>query len=128
MSFESLLEQEIISEIENLDDMEAGTEQHKTAVESVTKLMDKAIEIKKIDIEHKDRVGSSADEIELRLKQMEEEKKDRLIKNILAGAGVIIPVAVTVWGTYKTLKFEEEGTVTTMMGRGFIQKLLPKQK
>ena len=59
---------------------------------------------------------------------MEEEKKDRLIKNILTGAGIIIPLGVTVWGTLKTLKFEEEGTVTTLMGRGFINKLFPKGK
>ena len=60
-------------------------------------------------------------------KQMEEEKKDRWIKNGLAAAGIIIPTLVTIWGTVKSIKFEETGTITTIMGRGFINKLLPKK-
>ena len=29
--------------------------------------------------------------------------------------------------TLTSLKFEEEGTVTTIVGRGFVNKLLPKK-
>ena len=59
--------------------------------------------------------------------KMEEEKKDRLVKNCISIGGIVLPVAVTIWGTLKSLKFEESGTVTTIMGRGFINKLLPKK-
>ena len=58
---------------------------------------------------------------------MEEDRKDRRFKNGIALGGIVLPLAVTIWGTLKTLKFEEEGTVTTMMGRGFINKLIPKK-
>ena len=58
---------------------------------------------------------------------MEDEKKDRLIRNCISAAGIIIPSLLTIWGTFKTFKFEQEGTVTTIMGRGFINKLLPKK-
>jgi len=106
----------IVEELETLRDMEVGTEQYKATVDGVAKLMDRAIEMNKID-----------NELYEKEKQREEEKKDRLIRNILTGAGIAIPAALTIWGTLKSLKFEETGTVTTIVGRGFINKLLPKK-
>ena len=66
-------------------------------------------------------------EQKLKLKQMEEDKKDRLIKNCMTAAGIVIPSVLTIWGTLKSLEFEKTGTVTTIMGRGFINKLLPRK-
>ena len=43
MNNDSLLEQEIKSEIESLKDLEVGSEKHKNAVDGVTKLMDRSI-------------------------------------------------------------------------------------
>ena len=123
MSIESLTEVEISDEFAKLSKMEAGTEPYAKTVDGLTKLMDRAIEMKKLDIEEKSRKK----EDQLKNTQMEEDRKDRLIRNILTGAGIVIPSVITVWGTLKSLKFEEEGTVTTIMGRGFINKLLPKK-
>lgn len=126
-NIETLLHEEIQDGFDALSKMERGTEIHKTTVDEVAKLFDKAIEIEKIEIEAKDK--AKAREIEARLKQaqMEEDRKDRRFKNGIALGGIVLPLAVTIWGTLKTLKFEEEGTVTTMMGRGFINKLIPKK-
>lgn len=126
-NIETLLHEEIQDGFDALSRMERGTETHKTTVDEVAKLFDKAIEIEKIEIEAKDK--AKAREIEARLKQaqMEEDRKDRRFKNGIALGGIVLPLAVTIWGTLKTLKFEEEGTVTTMMGRGFINKLIPKK-
>ena len=126
-NIETLLHEEIQDGFDALSRMERGTEIHKTTVDEVAKLFDKAIEIEKIEIEAKDK--AKAREIEARLKQaqMEEDRKDRRFKNGIALGGIVLPLAVTIWGTLKTLKFEEEGTVTTIMGRGFINKLIPKK-
>ena len=59
--------------------------------------------------------------------QMEDERKDRLVRNGITIASIVIPTAVTIWGTLKSFKFEETGTVTTTIGRGFINKLIPKK-
>jgi hypothetical protein len=58
---------------------------------------------------------------------MKDEKKDRLFKNIISAAGVVLPLIVTIWGTKVSMQFEKEDSFTTIMGRGFIQKLLPKK-
>lgn len=126
-NIENKLYVEIDAEFETLAEMEAGSEEYKTTVDGLTKLMDRAIEMKKIEVDEKDKAECREIDMDFKLKQMAEDKKDRLIKNCMTGAGIIIPVVVTIWGTLKTLKFEETGTVTTIMGRGFINKLLPKK-
>ena len=126
-NIETLLHEEIQDGFDALSKMERGTEIHKTTVDEVAKLFDKAIEIEKIEIEAKDKAKAREIEASLKRAQMEEDRKDRRVKNGIAVGGIVLPLAVTIWGTFKTLKFEEEGTVTTIMGRGFINKLIPKK-
>lgn len=124
------LSREISSELDKLASMGLGTDQYKNTVESISKLIDKQNDIDKIDLEREKQQLSNYVETTKFEKQKELDeynKKDQLIKNIISIGSIIIPVFVTVWGTYKTLKFEETGTVTTIMGRGFINKLIPKK-
>ena len=127
MSIKTLLEEEIKDEFEELGKTEIGTEAYKTTVDGLTKLVDRAIELNKSEVERADRKAAQESELELKVQQLEEEKKDRKVKNWLTAAGIIIPTGVTIWGTIKSIKFEQEGTITTIMGRGFINKLLPKK-
>ena len=126
-NIETLLHEEIQDGFDALSKMERGTEIHKTTVDEVAKLFDKAIEIEKIEVEAKEKTKAREIEASLKRAQMEEDRKDRRFKNGIAVGGIVLPLAVTIWGTFKTLKFEEEGTVTTIMGRGFINKLIPKK-
>lgn len=127
MSVETHLRVEIEDEFVKLSTMEKGSEEYKVTVDGVTKLMDRLIETEKIEIESRDRASARESEELLRKQQMKDEKRDRLVKNILTGAGIVLPLAVTIWGTKTSLKFEEEGTITTQMGRNFIQRLFPKK-
>ena len=127
MSVKALLNDEIKDEIEQLRKVELGSDQHKIAADALTKLLDKSIEMDKLDLEYQDRFEAREAENELKQKEIEDEKKDRKVKNILTGVSVLGGFALTVWGTCKSIKFEETGSFTTIMGRGFIQKLLPKK-
>ena len=127
MSIEKLLHEEIKSEFECLKDLEAGEEQYTKTIDGLVKLLDRSIEIDRINIEYEEKTVVRDMENDLKLKQMEEERKDRKIRNGISVAGIVLPLAVTIWGTLKSFKFEQEGTVTTIMGRGFINKLLPKK-
>ena len=126
-NIETLLHEEIQDGFDALSKMERGTEIHKTTVDEVAKLFDKAIEIEKIEVEAKEKAKAREIEASLKRAQIEEDRKDRRVKNGIAIGGIVLPLAVTIWGTFKSLKFEEEGTVTTIMGRGFINKLIPKK-
>ena len=127
MKIETLLNEEIQDEFKNLKEMELGTEDYKTTVDGLVKLVDRAIEIDKLNIDAQDRIDSREIEVDLKQQQINDEKQDRKIRNGIAIAGIVIPTIATIWGTLKSFKFEKDGTVTTIMGRGFIQKLLPKK-
>ena len=127
MNLEKKLHDEISREIDILERMEDGTESYKALVDGVTKLTDRAIAIDRFNAEVEEKAATQKFENELRLKQMKEEKIDRIVKNCLTAVGIILPIGITVWGTKASFEFEKEGTVTTIMGRGFINKLLPKK-
>ena len=127
MRIETMLHTEIENEFEELKRLQLGTEEYKTTVDGLTKLVDRAIEIDKINIEQDEKHKVREDENAFKIQQMADDKKDRRIKNGIAIGGMLIPAAITIWGTLKSLKFEETGTVTTLVGRGFINKLLPKK-
>ena len=73
MKVETLLHEEITSEFETLKNLEVGSEAYRTTIDGVTKLVDRAIDIDKLNLESKSE--------ELKLKQMEEDAKDRFVKN-----------------------------------------------
>lgn len=127
MEFENLLTEEIQAEIETLKGMELGSEPYKVAVDGITKLIDRSIDIEKYSAERKEKAEEKELEAYWKERESVEEKKDRRIKDGIAIAGIVLPIIVTIWGTKASFKFEEEGTITTIMGRGFINKLLPKK-
>lgn len=126
-NIETLLHEEIENEFEILGDMTVGSDEYETAVNGLTKLYDRAIELEKLKTETELKQDQQNVDTELRAEQLKDERRDRVVKNVLTGAGIGIPAAITIWGTIKSIKFEETGTITTIMGRGFIQKLLPKK-
>lgn len=127
MGFETLLNGEIQNELENLKKMELGTENYRATVDGLAKLMDRSIELRKFQAECKNNREIQVMENDIKLAQMADEKKDRLVKNAIAIAGIVLPMALTIWGAKKSWKFEEEGTITSTMGRGFMSRILPKK-
>ena len=127
MSIETLLKEEIENELSELKRLSVGTDEYRTTVEGITKLVDRTIEMKKLSIESDDKADAREIETDLKIRQLEEDRKNRFVQNLLSAAGIVIPSAITIWGTIKSIEFEKEGTITTIMGRGFIQKLLPRK-
>ena len=129
MDIDDLLLEEIEQEFNGLKDVEMGTEKYKTSVDGLAKLVDRAIELRKIDADRNDKESEldiRSKDLELREQRDKYDKIDQLIRNGISIAGIVIPTVVTIWGTLKTFQFEEEGSITTNIGRGFINKLLPK--
>ena len=127
MKVEAMLHDEILNEFEELKKLEVGSDGYRAAVDGISKLLDRAIEYDKLDAECNERSLNRGFEEDYKLQLAEDEKRDRRIKNGITIAGIVIPSVITIWGTIKSLNFEKEGTVTTIMGRGFINKLLPKK-
>ena len=138
MDVKDLLTQTIGNQIEALEDMEVGSDKYKTTVDGISKLMDKLNESNKNDydywladearkLEKELKENQLAQETELKERQLAEERTDHIVKNGLTALSIVTGIGLTIWGTYKSFKFEETGTITTIMGRGFISNLLPKK-
>lgn len=120
---DTMLRDELQREFENLKDMKSGTEEHKVGVDSLTKLLDRAIEMDKLEADVQEKAENREVDISLKEKQMQEDKKDRIVKNCLTAVSLIASVGLTVWGSCKSWKFEETGTITSTAGREFMKKL-----
>lgn len=112
MSMTTKLHVEIEDRLDDISGLEPTTKEYAMAVDSMIKLMDRAIEIEKLE------ASETQNE-----KQMKEERKARLIKNLIDIGAIVLPLGVTLWGVKASLYFEDENTVTTTVGRKFMDKL-----
>ena len=127
MDIEYLLDEEINDQFKGLSGIEIGSDSYKTTVDGLTKLIDRSIELKKIESEREFKEESRAIDTRLKNRQLMDEKLNNWVRNGLTAAGLIVTTGLTVWGTVKTFKFEEDGTITSTIGRGFVNKLLPRK-
>lgn len=107
------------------------------------KILDETIEIELDGVaaitdpkEREERINYIATMIEksIELEKMNDGKKndkwkfaidigDKLIGHVVTVVGIGLNLAVIIWGTKVTLEFEETGTVTSLVGRGYIQAI-----
>ena len=127
MEIEKLLHDEIVDELGGLNTLELGSDKYKVTTKGIVKLMDRAIEMDKLSKELDERQKNRNEDLELKYRQIDAEIRDRKIKNVIAVVISGVGTIVTIWGTLKTLKFEEVGTVTTMAGRNFINNLFKRK-
>ena len=127
MEIEQVLQDEIKDELQGLSTLELGSDKYKVTTDGIVKLMDKAIEMDKINRDQDERQANRNEDLELKYRQIEAEIRDRKVKNVITVVISGVGTVVTIWGTLKTLKFEEVGTVTTMAGRNFINNLFKRK-
>lgn len=126
MKNEALLHEEIESELSELNNMEIGSDKYKIAVEGITKLMDRAIELEKQSIDS----ANKENELSLKEQQMADDRKDKKTRNIITVAGIVVPLTVEtvriVWGVLASMKFEKVDSFTSSAGRSFMNQLFRK--
>lgn len=122
-SIKALLREEIQNELVSLEDVEVGSDEYKTSVDGIVKLTDRFIELEKIDTDVQDKRESREHDTHLKRAQMNQDRKFQIFRCVIDVAGIMVPIIVTVWGTKKSFEFEKEGTITTIMGKGFIGNL-----
>lgn len=130
-NIEELLDEEIKSQIDALKDCEIGKGDYEETVNGISKLIDKSIELKKLEISVDENARKATVERDnrmfderIKLQELEADKKDRKIRNWLTGAGIGIPVAVTIWANIYNWKKELGATMTFSGGRKAMDSLL----
>lgn len=116
MEIKSKLEEVISFKLEcaKVTESEGGS---KCAVDDAVKLTNCLIELKKMESDEETK---------------KEERKRQTVKerwqNGIAIGGIAVPAIISVIGIYKTFKFDEgDGIISSTLGRGFLNKLIPKK-
>lgn len=127
-----MLEEEISDEIENLGNLEQGSEEHSEAVESIAKLYklkleedrnEKETEKVKNDFEELKKQNEATKALEE--EKIKEAKIDRYCRIGVTLVSVTLPLMVYGHWYKRGLKFEETGTLTSTTLRGVISKFNP---
>ena len=121
MSIESGLTEELNLELEGLREMEIGGEEYKTTVDGITKIADRLIKINEQNSEQADKDR----EHELKKQELENNKKDQMIKNGIAiGTSAVSLLAYAI--TYAISRADErEGIMQSSEGgRNALRNLL----
>ena len=117
MEVNTLLKEEINRAFIKLKEVEPGSDEYDNIVKDAMQLVDRATEVQKVDDERVDKKTHAKHNL-----------TDVVVRNSLTALSIVGGFAITVWGTKATFKFEKDGYIpTTILGRGFINKLLPKK-
>lgn len=68
------------------------------------------------------------DEVEMKKEEIEAENKREKIRNGITIGTFVVSSAIGVWAVLKTFAFDQEGTVTSTLGRGILSGIIPKVK
>lgn len=68
----------------------------------------------------------SENDVKLKSKQLTTEQKNELMRNGIAIGTFLISTTVSIFTIVKTFRFDEESSVTSTMGRGVLNGVVPK--
>lgn len=124
----SLLAKEIESEIENLDSLTPGSQEHSAAVESLAKLYKLKLEEDKTSMEYLEKTDMHENDKGFKVAQLEESIKDRYFRLGIAAAELILPLMFYGIWMKRGFAFEKDGTFTSQTFRGLFSRFRPTKK
>lgn len=124
MSIKTTLTEEFNDQMKDLHKLEVGTEQYSTAVNGVTKLADKIIDLEKIEIEREERIKDRDTEIELKSQQMEIDKRDKRNQNLVNVVKIAVPTVAGFAMGIISMKWEKLETITSTAGRQALKDII----
>lgn len=122
---DELLAEEIRNEIEGLSDFESGSEEKLKAIKGIAELYKLKIDEYRASAEAIDKEERRKSEDSLKSVELDDNKKDRLIRVCLAGAELVLPLIFYAVWMRRGLKFEETGTFTSTTFRGLFNRFRP---
>lgn len=131
MSIEKLMNDELVARLTDLQDLKVESQEYKLGVDSVSKLSNALVEMMKAEAEitaqeERQRLEEKSRNLDdqLKVKQQKADTFDKIARNAITGVVGIGGICVTVWGTCKSLKFEETGVCTASATKKFFGHIL----
>lgn len=113
MNVETKLVEELENQVNNLHNVEVGTEEYKAAADVVAKLANQYIELKKVSADYDEKS-----------RELEELKKDRKIRNVVEVIKVVVPVASAFTMGMISMRWEKLDSLTSTAGKSSLRDVL----
>lgn len=117
--------------IKKLESLEPGTEEHDKVATTLVKVLKQTGELEQVNQDAIDKAAARERNLKndilehnLKCEQMENERKNEVVKHIITIGTTVVTVIVTIWGVRVSLKFEEQGTITTTVGRSMFNGII----
>lgn len=121
ISIEESMDNEIERRIDELSQLELGSEKYIAAVKGIAGLYNLRLDQTKMEIAY----GNQKDEIDIRKAELEKEELDRKIRNRLAVAEIGAPLMFYAIWFYAGFKFETTGNFTSGIFKEIRSKFKP---
>lgn len=113
------LEEKLRNTLEKLSDYEPDSKEREQLVKEARDLADALAKLKQVDVDDEDKYREYCRHLE----ETEETLKNDRVKVILAGAEIVVFVAMGLI----TLNFDKTSSVTSTLGKTILGKCLPKR-
>ena len=118
-----LLENEIQERLKELKHFDVESQEYGKAIEALEKLMQQHVDLIKADNDNENK--------KVELQQLTLQNRGMRRNNWLTAAVTIgttlAGIGLTVWGTYETMDFEVDHSITSSAGKGFMGRLFAKK-
>lgn len=125
MKIEKPVVDEVLAEVEEVSNLSIGTEEHEKALKGATMLMDRAIEIEKLNLE-KRKIENEERKLDVEEQKIEVEKKDRFRKDAITVVTSGLSLAAGLLVVVETFRFDLGHTPTSTLGKTILSKWVPK--
>lgn len=116
----TMLDEEYEKTLKAVSEAEVGSEEAKWQLQKLGELHKQRMNEQKTSDEvylQMEELSLKKAETQMKKQQMKDGKKDRIIKIVLDGAAILIPVTVSSYWMAKGLTFEQKGTFTSRTGQ-----------
>ena len=120
MTITEMLDEEYQKTLQEVADAKSGSEEAQWQLKKLTELHKQRMDDRKQSDEayiHLEELTLKREESKLKIEQAQESKKDRIIRVVMDGLAILVPVTVSSYWMAKGLKFEENGTFTSRTGQ-----------
>lgn len=124
MNLKTKLSDEFESQMDELNKLQVGSDEYKVAVDGVTKLADRIIDIQKMEAENEARDKDREIDESFKSEQVEMDKKDRRNRTVVEVLKIGVPTAAAFAMGIISMKWEKLDTLTSTAGKSSLRDLL----
>jgi translation elongation factor EF-1beta len=123
MNLKTVLENEVMAEVEDVNKTELGTEEGNVKINGAMQIADRYIKLEQVEIE-KQKLDIEYKKLEIEQQKVDDEKLNRKYDRKIKISEAAIGFGLTAFGYFVAVGFEREHTFTSNFGRKVSDRML----